>query len=75
MQFQDKLRGGWFFVLELCMLIRFSCVQPFETLWTVAHQTPPSMGILQARILELLSCPPPGNLPNPGIALLSLKSP
>ena len=27
-------------------------------------QIPLSMGILQARILE---CPPPGNLPNPGI--------
>ena len=25
------------------------------------------MGILQARILEWVSCPPPGDLPNPGI--------
>ena len=34
-----------------------SCVQSFATLWTVAHQTPLSMGILQARILELVAFP------------------
>ena len=39
----------------------------FETLWTVAHQAPLSMRILQSRILEGLLCPPPGDLPNPGI--------
>ena len=31
---------------------QFSCVQLFATLWTVAHQTPLSMGILLAKILE-----------------------
>ena len=35
-----------------CTLHRFSRVQLFATLWTVAHQAPLSMGILQARILE-----------------------
>ena len=30
-------------------------------------QAPLSMGILQARILEWVPCPPPGDLPNPGI--------
>ena len=34
------------------MLSHFSCVQFFGTPWTVAHQVPLSMGILQARILE-----------------------
>ena len=29
-----------------------SCVQLSVTLWTVAHQAPLSMGILQAKILE-----------------------
>ena len=29
-----------------------SCVQLFSTLWSVVYQAPPSMGILQARILE-----------------------
>ena len=29
-------------------------------------QAPLSMGLLQARILEWLPCPPPGGLPDPG---------
>ena len=33
------------------VLCRFSHVSLFVTLWTVAHQAPLSMGILQARIL------------------------
>ena len=33
----------------------------------VAHQTPLSMGMFQARILEGLLYLPPGVLPNPGI--------
>ena len=32
-----------------------------------AHQAPLSMGILQARILQWVAMPPPGNLPDPGI--------
>ena len=32
-------------------------------------------GILQARILEWVPCPPPGDLPNPGIEPISLTSP
>ena len=39
------------------MLSRFSCVQLFATLWTVASQAPLSMGILQARILEWVAMP------------------
>ena len=31
--------------------------------------------ILQARILEWIPCFPPGGFPNPGIELMSLKSP
>ena len=34
-----------------------SCVQFFATPWTVAHKTPLSMGILQARILEWVAFP------------------
>ena len=43
-----------------------SRVRLFVTPWTVAHQPPLSMGILQPRILEF-SCPPQGDLPNPGV--------
>ena len=32
-------------------------VQLFVTLWSVAHQAPLSMGILQARILEWVAMP------------------
>ena len=46
-----------------------SSVQLFVISWTVAPQAPLSMGILQARILEGLPCPPPGDPPNPGIQL------
>ena len=38
--------------------------------WTVTRQVPLSMEILQARILEWLSCPP-GALPNPGMEFRS----
>ena len=34
---------------------------------TVALQAPLSMWILRARIVEWVPCPPPGDLPNPGI--------
>ena len=46
-----------------------SRVQLFASPWTVAHQAPLFMGFLffQARILEWVACPPPGDLPNPGI--------
>ena len=39
------------------MLSGFSHVQLFATLWTVSSQAPLSMGILQARILELVAMP------------------
>ena len=42
--------------------------------WTVARQAPLSMWILQARILEL-PCPPPGDLSDPGIKLVSPENP
>ena len=37
---------------HLCCAQSLRCVQFFATPWTVAHQAPLSMGILQARILE-----------------------
>ena len=56
------------------MLSHFSYGRLFVTPWTVAHQTPLSMGILQTRILEWVACPPPGDLPKSGIWPMSLKS-
>ena len=40
----------------VCMLSRFTCIQPFATLWTVAHSSS-VRGILQARILEWVAMP------------------
>ena len=39
------------------VLSNFSHVRLFVTLWTVSHQAPLSMGILQARILEWVAMP------------------
>ena len=48
----------------LCLVTQLcpSLCEPMD-----CSQTPLSVGILQARILAGLSCPPPGDLPNPGI--------
>ena len=59
------------------LMLSRSVVSDSVTPWTVAHQTPLSSsvhGILQAGILEWLSCPPPGDLPDPGIKPESLVS-
>ena len=45
----------------------FSRVWLFATPWTIACQSPLSVRILQARILEWVARPSPGDLPNPGI--------
>ena len=47
----------------------------FATLWTVAHQAPLSMGFPRQEYWSELPCPPPGDLPKPGIELTSLGSP
>ena len=36
------------------------CIQLFVTLWTVAHQAPPSMGFSRQEYWGALPCPPPG---------------
>ena len=53
----------------------FSRVQLFMTLWTAAHQAPLSMGFSRQEYWSGLPCPPPGDLPNPGIKLMSFMSP
>ena len=60
-----------FYTCALCCAQLLSRVCLFVTPWTVACQASLSMGILQARILEWVACPPPGDLPNPGIKLRS----
>ena len=47
-----------------CMLSR---VRLFATRWTVARQAPLSMGSSRQDYWSGLPCPPPGDLPHPGI--------
>ena len=61
--------------MHMCMLSNFSRVQLFATLWTIAHQAPLSMGYPRQEYLGGLSCPPPGDLSNPGIEITSHESP
>ena len=44
-----------------------SHVRLFATLWTVAHQAPPSMGFSRQEYWIWLLLPSPGDLPDPGI--------
>ena len=46
-----------------------------ETPWTVAHQAPLSMGFSRQECWSELPCPPPGDLPDPGLTPAALMSP
>ena len=58
----------------VCVLSRFSCVWLFVILWTVAHQAPLSMSFSRQEYWSGLPCPPPGDLPHPGMEPMSLTS-
>ena len=55
------------------MLSHFSCVWLYVTPRTVAHQAPLSMGFSRQEHWSVLPCPPPGDLPGPGIEHSSHK--
>ena len=57
-----------------CVLSHFSCVWLCVILWTVAHQSPLSMGFSRQEHWSGLPCPPPGGLPDPGVQPASLLS-
>ena len=57
------------------MLSCFSSVQFFETPWTIVHQVSLLRGFPRPEHWSGLPCPPPGDLPNPGIEPTSLVSP
>ena len=56
---------------RVCPLSHFSRVRLFATLWTVAPQAPLSMGFTRQEHWSGLPCPPPGDLPSPGIESMS----
>ena len=59
----------------MCTTSCFSPVQLSATPWTVARQAPLSMGFSRQEYCSGLPCPPPGDLPDPGIEPMSLMSP
>ena len=57
---------------NVCMPSHFSHVWLFVTLWTVAHQASLSIGFSRQEDWSGLPCPPPRDLPDPGIQPASL---
>ena len=66
---------GFLAFAALCCVQSLSRVRLSETPWTVALQAPLSMGFSRQEYWSGLPCPPPGNLPNPGIEPTALSSP
>ena len=66
---------GYFMLMYACVLSHFSHVRLFVTLWTVARQAPLTMGFSRQEYWSELPCPPPGDLPHPGIEPMSFTSP
>ena len=57
------------------MLSRFSCIQLFSTLWTVACQPPMSMGFTRQEYWNGLPYPTLGDLSDLEMEAMSLTSP
>ena len=55
-------------------MLNCSVVSDSATLWTVAHQAPLSVGSSRQEHWGGWPCPPPGDLPHPGIKAASLMS-
>ena len=58
--------GGADQIIEISVR-SLSYVQPFVTLWTVAHKTPQSIEFFRQEYWSGLSFPSPGDFPDPGI--------
>ena len=54
-------------VYPVCVCSSLSHVQLFERPWTVAYKAPLPMEFSRQEYWSGLPCPPPGDLPNPGI--------
>ena len=72
MQTYVSIQCVWAIItLHACVLSHFRHVQLFATLWTIASQTPQSMGFSRQEYWSELPCPAPGDLPDPWIELAS----
>ena len=56
----------------ICAVLCHSVMSDFMTLWTVSLQASLSVGFCRQESWRELLCPPPGDLPNPGIKPSSL---
>ena len=71
--------------MHACTLSRFKCMRArlvasvesdsLVTPWTVARQAPLPTGFSRQEYWSGLPCPPPGDLPDPGVISVSLPSP
>ena len=68
---RHSLSAGPFWLM-LCVL---SHIQLFVTPWTVPCQAPLSVGFSRQEYCSGLPCPPPGDLPHPGIKPMSPVAP
>ena len=59
----------------MCLGAKLLLLCLFTTLWTVAFQVPLSVEFSRQEFWSGLPCPPPGDLPNPGIKPTSVMSP
>ena len=66
---------GGYELVDSCTLSHFSRVQLFATPWTVAQQALLSMELSRQEHWSGLACPPPGDLPDPGVKPTSPMSP
>ena len=76
----NKANGGDGITVELFQILKDDAVKVLHSICqhSAMDCSPPGSsvhGILQARALEWLPCPPPGDLPNPGTESESLTSP
>ena len=58
-----------------CVWVSLSVMSDSVTPWTLACQAPLSMGFSRQEYWSRLPCPPPGDLPSPGIKFTCLTSP
>ena len=65
----------YIYIYAKCAMLSCSVVSDsFATLWTVIYQAPLSMGFSRQEYWSELPFPPPGDLPDSGIELVSLMS-
>ena len=59
----------------MCVLSHFSLCSSLCTPWTIAHRAPLSIGFSRRENWSGLPPPPPGDIPDPGIKPVTLRSP